>query len=491
MRKGKGKRLNLYPVKVAALLIIPSIALYLFFSLWPLTYSVYIAFTDANATNIASGPKIQHLLKLRESLKNYLIQNKPYIINQTTELERDLRATVSDLRMLRSYLSSVTPSNYSSDKLSGLRNSVTSEMLEAVNIINSNKTLLYYYPELRELMTNTYTLANSMWSTMDNLLGFQLFPSQETLDKVRNSSIPLINQMITNLNQAISIVTNIEGNYNTFVKIALRDVDSQINRLSVHFVGLGNVQKLFSDARFPYSILKTLAFVLTSVPLKVAVGVLLAFIFSTPMMLGRKAMRTALLIPWALPVLLTVTTWRMLYVPGQGPLAGLFSAFLGYNFNIYTHEWDAFTLYNIVEMWLAYPFIMTVTMGAIAGVPKELIEAAYVDGASMFTRFVKIMLPLTARPILFATILTTGASLQAFMVPLLVNTGGPAAMISLPSFRPALGNTNEMMVLYGYDRAWLDQQYGLSGAVYLIVVLILLIYVAAWYYLIYKRGGQA
>ncbi len=145
-------------------------------------------------------------------------------------------------------------------------------------------------------------------------------------------------------------------------------------------------------------------------------------------------------------------------------------------------------MYNIVEMWLAYPFIMTITMGAIASVPKEFIEASYMDGISVFSRFRKIMLPLTIKPILFATILTSGASLQAFMVPLLINDGGPTTMIKLPGFTSTLGNANELMILYGYNRAWLDQQYGLSTATFLVVVAILFIYALIWFYFIYRRG---
>jgi arabinogalactan oligomer/maltooligosaccharide transport system permease protein len=139
-------------------------------------------------------------------------------------------------------------------------------------------------------------------------------------------------------------------------------------------------------------------------------------------------------------------------------------------------------------MWLAYPFVMTVTMGAIASIPKEYIEAAYIDGSNIFTRFRKIMFPIISRPIFFAAILTTGASLQAFMIPLLINNGGPTAFLSFLNFPTALGNSNEVIVLYGYNRAWLDQQYGLATASFLIAVLILLVFAILWFYFIYKKG---
>jgi len=128
-------------------------------------------------------------------------------------------------------------------------------------------------------------------------------------------------------------------------------------------------------------------------------------------------------------------------------------------------------------------------MGAISSIPRELIEASYIDGAGVLTRFIRISLPLTIRPIAFAAIMTTGASLQAFMIPLLINGGGPAAMIYFPDTKPALGNTNDFILLYAYRQAYYYYNYGLSAAAYLVAVMILLIYALLWYYYFYKRGG--
>jgi arabinogalactan oligomer/maltooligosaccharide transport system permease protein len=225
---------------------------------------------------------------------------------------------------------------------------------------------------------------------------------------------------------------------------------------------------------------KTLLFVVTSVPLKVTVGVLLAFFFSTPLIWGRKIWRALLLVPWALPILLSGMTWRIMFTPNKGPLAILFTGLTGHVFSIFANEWDAFLVYNLFEMWLAYPFIMTVTMGAIAGIPKEILEASYIDGAGVWLRFRKIMFPQVRGPVLFATILTTGASLQAFMVPLLINGGGPTGEISIPGLTPRTGNLNEMMVLFGYDRARFDQLYGYASAVYIVLTVFLIIYIIAW-----------
>lgn len=484
----KARKLILFPAKVALALVLPSLVLYLFFNIWPLFFSVYIAFTDANATNIASQPMIAELEKVRSNITGYLYANKDKVLARVSEAKAYINATISSMKELVTYVNSSPTITY--DDMDAFKTNITSSMTKAVAIVVSNETKLYYYPGLRDALITAQNSMYAMWSDVERIIGFSIIIPPEKGGQIRETIAGRSPAIIGNLSTAYGELTVIEKDYDSFVKSAVKDIDKQIDRLSLHFIGLGNFQKLFSDSRFPYSILKTLLFVITSVPMKLGLGVALAFLFSSNMMGGRKVMRALLLIPWALPVLLTVTTWRMLFIPGTGVFSSALSRALGYEFNIYYHEWDAFAVYNIVEMWLGYPFVMTVTMGAIAGIPKELIEAAYIDGAGVFQRFRQVTLPLALRPILFAAILTTGASLQAFMVPLLINNGGPQGFISVPGFKPVSGYTNEMMILYGYKRAWIDQEYGLSTASYLVITLIFLLYALVWYKFVYRRGGR-
>ncbi|MGB9786429.1 MAG: carbohydrate ABC transporter permease [Infirmifilum uzonense] len=485
MARGKGT--TLYPWHVAFLLIMLSLAMYLFFSLWPIAYSIYIAFTDANNFNIASEPRIRELMSQRAMVSSYLQANKENILKQVYQVDTYLDEASSYLRELRKIILQSTPQNFSIARISELRNNVDSRLTYVTSIISSNTTYLYYFPGIGGEMTRVITIVDEgIWGDIDRTLGFKLVVTQEDLAQLRNTTIPKIDKALDSIQKIQLSLKQVESNYQSLISSVTRGLDEEIDRISMHFVGLNNFEQLFSDSRFPYSIFKTLLFVLTSVPIKVAVGVSLAYIFSSPLIYGRRVMRAALLVPWALPVLLSVTTWRMFMAPNMGPLA-LYLNSIGIDLNIYNREWDAFLAYNIVEMWLAYPFIMTVTMAAISSIPKELLESALVDGASAWERFKQIMLPLTARPILFASILTAGASLQAFMVPLLLNNGGPTKELQFLWFSRTTSAVNEMMVLFGYNRAYLDQQYGLSAAAYLVVVFILLLYAIAWYFLIYKR----
>lgn len=477
---------KLYPSRVALLLIASSLTLYLFFTLIPIVYSIYIAFTDANAVNVASEPKIRELQTIRREMERLLRENREFVIRGVNETISLIHELAEELKSLRTYVEGVTVSNFSRSMLASYKSSISRQLASLLSLVKSNRTFLYYYGDLRLSLDTASRTISYMWSEYDRIMGFKFLLTEDDVNRLRNATLPRVESVLARLNESLGYLEVVTEDYELYISKALKSVNYEIDRLSLHFVGLRNFEILFTDSRFPYSVLKTLLFVITSVPLKVSVGVSLAFLFSSPNIYGRRVMRTLLLTPWALPVLLSVTTWKILFSPGSGPLSLFASSALGRPFSIYTNEWDAFIVYNVVEMWLAYPFIMTVTMGAISGVPKELIEAAYVDGSGRLRAFRDIMLPLTLRPILFATIMTSGASLQAFMVPLLLNGGGPATRIHLPGLRPSLGNANELMVLFGYNRAWLEQDYGLSTASYLVVVGILFIYAAAWFYMVYR-----
>ncbi|MEM2223356.1 MAG: sugar ABC transporter permease [Acidilobaceae archaeon] len=481
----------LYPLRVAVILIAASIIVYVAFSIFPITYSIYIAFTDANAKNIAPGPRLKELLESRDTIVKTLVDNKDIIISGSAKAYSTVSNIIVDLRDLRSHIVESTPETISVSKITSIKDSIDSKLLEVKSIVLSNETPLHLNPRIRTPLDRAMRVIDyNVWKPIESILLLRLVFTSEDLDMLRREVIPSIDYIIVSLDELQLALKSVGEDYDGFVEKAVSDIDREINELTLHFIGLDNFRKLFSDSRFPYSILKTILFTATSVPLKVIVGVMLAWVFSSEAIYGRRMLRALLLLPWAIPVLLSVTTWRILFTPERGFIPVYIKSYFGIDFNIYGNEWHAFILYNIVEMWLAYPFVMTVTMAAIASVPRELVEASLVDGASFIEVFRRIILPLIMRPVTFAAILTTGASLQVFMVPLLINNGGPAKTISLPGFTPATGYSNEMLILYGYNRAWLEQDYGLSASVFLVVVSILLVYAIAWYYLVYKRGPR-
>jgi arabinogalactan oligomer/maltooligosaccharide transport system permease protein len=474
---------HLFPTRIALALIIPSLILYLFFSIWPMIFSIGLAFTNANRDNIAPSPEKIADIQRAIACANYLKNSTEYRGSAKQVADEVLQIVVPVKETLYAIQSLVTEANDTKE--------LGSDMMTYVGRYLTQTRKL---PRIRPAVASIFNCTAIGYQTTAELLPRSVLDSIDTLinlggvlSNYNAYSITMLREYVAigiNATQTIEYVfTRIEQDYDGYMNSVINTLENRLDSLQLKFVGLDNFIKLFTDPRFYYSLFKTLAFVAVSVPMKVGLGVALALLFSSPMIYGRKVFRALLLVPWALPFLLSALTWKFMSIPGKGIL----SILLGLNINV--NEWHAFIVYSLFETWLAYPFIMTVTQGALAGVSKDVIEAAYIDGANAWQRATKVILPLISRPLILATILTTGASLQAFMIPLVLNGGGPTGTINIPFIGSAVGNLNEMLILFGYNRMYIDNLYGYAASIYLVVVIIILVYVGLWYALSRKYGG--
>ncbi|RLF65743.1 MAG: sugar ABC transporter permease, partial [Thermoplasmata archaeon] len=161
-------------------------------------------------------------------------------------------------------------------------------------------------------------------------------------------------------------------------------------------VGLDNYRRVLFDPAFKRAFIWTWIFVLTSVSLKVLVGLLLSILYTNRYVIGKSLFRALLIIPWALPLLFSVTIWRFMFDPVFGPVNIVLSNYFGVtNPPRWTDQFTwGFIALNVIEVWLAYPFMMTVITSALQSVSEDLIEAAIVDGATYWQRLRHIIIPL-------------------------------------------------------------------------------------------------
>ncbi|WP_297092638.1 sugar ABC transporter permease [Thermococcus sp.] len=229
------------------------------------------------------------------------------------------------------------------------------------------------------------------------------------------------------------------------------------------FVGLDNFRWILSDEKFRSAFLWTWLFVLTSVTLKVLAGIFLSLLYNSKYVRGKMVYRSLLIIPWALPLLFSVTVWKFMFDPIFGPINQMLKS-LGVQTlpNWINDPLWGFLALNIIEVWLAYPFMITVITAALQSVPETLVEAAIIDGASYWQRIRHVVLPIVGKPIAFATILTSAASFQYFMVPYIYNAG---------LFE------DKFILLYGFRKAFgATPHYGRAAAVMIIATLVLAVY---------------
>jgi len=480
------KREILFPTKIALILFLPSIIMYVFFNIWPMLFSIGLAFTDATRYNIAPSPEMVSDIRNAIACAEVLKANPEY----RSRAQGIVDKATQDLEVARDALlnmSRVIESDSISENAPVLRQ-YTRSLRSATTDLNSilpefpkvfNCTELGYPTGMEILPRDMLEKMGSLEKVSDQLSTYSLVSFQGvSVEEVSR----LVSTGLNTTSELLAYFQSIHSDYEGYMDSFIRSTNARLDELTLKFIGLDNFIKLFHDPRFYNSLFKTLAFTAVSVPMKVLTGLLLALFYSSSMIYGRKALRAALLVPWATPFLLSALTWKFLFIP-NGQLGQLF----GLNMNV--REWDAFTVYCLFETWLAYPFIMTITQGALSGVSRDIIEASYIDGAGFLDRMRRIIFPLISRPLAVSTILTTGASLQAFMVPLVLNGGGPIGTITIPYIGSSVGYKNEMLILFGYNKVMIDNEWGYAASLYLVIFLIILAYVTAWFTISRRSGG--
>ncbi len=239
----------------------------------------------------------------------------------------------------------------------------------------------------------------------------------------------------------------------------------------INYTGIANYKELLTGlgSRFFYVVVRTLLFMAVSVPLKVVAGLAFALLLNSELLKGKGLWRGLAIVPWAVPAFFSILIWRGMFAAGEmGTINQLLKMINLRGVNWLFDTTNTFIAYNIVEVWLAYPFMMTMILAAMQSIPPDLYESSSMDGAGTWAKFRHITLPLIKKPLLFATTLTSIASFTMFQIAFLMNQGGPA-------------RTNELVMVHGYREAFhsagLRYAYAASFQVlvsFMIIILIIL-----------------
>jgi len=212
---------------------------------------------------------------------------------------------------------------------------------------------------------------------------------------------------------------------NTFY-LSFFEAPSGIN-LPKTFVGLQNYTGLLTDPTFWATIGRTVYFTIVSVVLELVLGLAIAqLIQSHPP--GWRFLRISLIIPWAVPTIVNGAMWRWIYSADFGALNGLLEQ-LGiishYQVWLIKPAWSM-NLVILADLWHVMPFAALIFQAALAALPVELDEAAEVDGASAWQRFLLVRLPQLRAAILVVLIVRTVEAFRVFDIVYMITRGGPA-----------------------------------------------------------------
>jgi len=219
------------------------------------------------------------------------------------------------------------------------------------------------------------------------------------------------------------------------------------------FVGLKNYIFLLKDERFWNALRNTLYFTGLSVASELLLGLAIA-VFLDRSFKGRGMIRAIVLIPWAIPTVVSAKMWEWIYNPDFGILNYIF----GTNINWLGSPFWAINAAIFMDVWKTTPFAVLLFMAGLQVIPRELYQAAEVDGASSWQVFMHITLPLLKPIVLVVLLFRTLDAFRVFDAIYVLTGGGP-------------GNTTETLSIYAYKTLFQTLQFGYGSALSVIVFL--------------------
>jgi multiple sugar transport system permease protein len=231
-----------------------------------------------------------------------------------------------------------------------------------------------------------------------------------------------------------------------------------------HFTGLDNYLFLVRDERFWNALKNTLYFTASSVFLELMLGLAVAVFLNRPFPM-RGLVRAVVLVPWAIPTVVSAKMWEWMYNSDFG----IFNYLLDMRINWLGSPFWALSAAVFMDVWKTTPFVAILLMAGLQVIPRELYQAARVDGAGNWDIFMRITLPLLMPVILVVLIFRTLDAFRVFDAVYVLTGGGPA-------------NTTETLSIYAYKVLFQTLQFGygstLSIVVFFCVGLISLFYAA-------------
>ncbi|MFZ5440940.1 MAG: extracellular solute-binding protein [Myxococcota bacterium] len=248
------------------------------------------------------------------------------------------------------------------------------------------------------------------------------------------------------------------------------------------FVGLANFTDILTSKgyrvteplSFYFTLLVTLLWTAVNVVLHVSIGLFLAILLKDPLLKLRGVYRVLLIVPWAVPNYITALMWKGMFHRQFGAINALLAA-LGVEPVSWFTQWStAFAANVITNTWLGFPFMMVVSLGALQSIPSDLYEAAEVDGASKWTQFRRITLPLLKPALLPAVILGSVWTFNMFNIIYLVSGGEP-------------GGATDILVSEAFRWAFQrNEQYGFAAAYSVLIFFVLF----AWSQVTKRLSGE-
>ncbi|HEV2373769.1 MAG TPA: sugar ABC transporter permease [Streptosporangiaceae bacterium] len=235
------------------------------------------------------------------------------------------------------------------------------------------------------------------------------------------------------------------------------------------FVGTDNYKAMFTSHEWQSALVRTLVFTVVTIVFDIVAAIGLALMLHRRFR-GRGFLRAAVLVPWAVPTVVSAMLWKTMFDPRSGFvdyfLANFHSPWANLAW-VNANVWRTWAVIFVADTWKNVPFVAILLLAGLQVIPNEVYEAARVDGASAWQSFRRITLPLLKPALSVALIFRTLQALLVFDVIYIISQGGP-------------GNSTESSFFLNFNAYTVNLDFGLGSAMSIFLVALALVVAGAY-----------
>jgi multiple sugar transport system permease protein len=332
---------------------------------------------------------------------------------------------------------------------------------ERFNISLFNETQLYVTMFLEEDLPNITSVEDQDKVSQLNkeiVNADQDFKNQKGVIKISDQEKAKIEALHKD---AKELVTSLNSKYELIHKDDLPALvdDFQNSLIPSNFIGLKGYKQVLSDSRISIALWNTSFFTLLSVFFELVLGLGLALVLNKAMF-GQGLVRTASLIPWAIPTAVAALMWSYLFNGSSGIVAHFFEivGLVDKSQDLLLSGPGAIASTILADVWKTTPYMALLLLAGLQNISHSLYEAASIDGASKIQSFFKVTLPLLKPSILVALLFRTLDAFRVFDLIYVLTGGGP-------------GGKTETLSIYAYKVMFAQTNFGYGSIIVMIMFL--------------------
>lgn len=248
----------------------------------------------------------------------------------------------------------------------------------------------------------------------------------------------------------------------------------------VTFVGVQNYLYVLTDGAFWEYFGNTVFFGVATIAigLPIQLGIALMLNIDLPY---QRAWQTLIIVPWAVPHVITTTLWRMLFNPTFGAINWMLQSIgvISGPINWFGGKWVAFFTIIATDIWIRTPLVVLILLAGLQTIPEEQYEAARMDGAGIWDRFWHVTLPGLRSALITVLVLRVILALRAFDIVYAMTLGGPGDATTVVGI-----DIFERLIKFG------EVSYAAAEAVVLVALIYLIIGIAVYLFPSYRSESR-